>query len=150
MPINVSASSRLPINFTLIVCFVEIFQTKRFSETFDIKNFAMRKFLRWMVEEDSSAFSKVIVALLQSKAGAHKRKKFHSIFAYTDSGILQKAGTQQVRQILRASTAVEVYTAKERRILECFFVVFRLKKLCTAYLNGSSFLQSCFQLKDWG
>lgn len=56
-----------------------------------------------------------------------RRKKtgFTSVFLITDHPSLREAGTEEIRQILRASAAVHKYPAGEMHMCELFFCLFR-------------------------
>lgn len=65
-----------------------------------------------------------------------------SIFAIKDSVLLCKAGTKQICEVLRASTARLVYGASDGPVSEPFFTLSGQKAASPTFLNESTFLQS--------
>lgn len=69
-------------------------------------------------------------------------RKLATTVAATDHRALRKAGTDQVRQLLSASTAVQTYEVSDARVAQWLFALCREKPLSPLFLNKSTFLQS--------
>lgn len=68
--------------------------------------------LRWAVKADLDSLHQNVGVLRTKKQGG-KADIFPSLFTITDPPLLYKAGTEQVRQVLKASTAVQTYADSE-------------------------------------
>lgn len=77
-----------------------------------------------MLEKDSNASSKRILALLQSKADAGKHKSSTACLRSIIPIFSKKRERSKCAKIFHPSNAIEVYTAKDRRILEWFSMFF--------------------------
>lgn len=65
----------------------------------------------------------------------------------TGGSILREAGTEQVRLILRASTAVLTLAASNARVAQWFLVLLRKSVTYPLISNGSTFLQNVLSKK---
>lgn len=94
---------------------------------------------RGFVGEDSGA--------ADSKDELARERKIY--FCTCDHGfpILREADTEQVRQVLRASTVVQMLAASDTRMREYCFRLYREKKLLPSLPNGSTFLENVSKMK---
>lgn len=90
----------LNINLYLLVDFAEIFVTKQRSAKLALSSLNTKTFFGWVAQR-YTAPSRMIVEELEAKIGGRKKKNFVSIVGTTASPLLQKADTEQFRQILR-------------------------------------------------
>lgn len=67
-----------------------------------------------------TALSLNIVEALAAKMREGKKETFVSICAIQDPSLPQKAGTKQVRQLLRALTGVRTFGKSDVRVRKCF------------------------------
>lgn len=68
--------------------------------------------------QGETAPSRKIVEVHGAKVERPEKGNLVLILAITDPPLLQKVGTEQIRQTLRAPTAVHKYTASEVRVRE--------------------------------
>lgn len=72
----------------------------------------MKEFLKWVVRADTASSQK-IVAVLKAKTENRESQKTATLFVATDDPLLEKAGTEQIGQVLKASMAVQKYAADD-------------------------------------
>lgn len=92
-------------NPSVLIGFVEIIATEKLPAKFDLFLLNTKEVLGWG-GQSKTAPSRKMVKMREAKMRERKKGNDFSILATTDSPHLQKAGTEQIRQILRASTAV--------------------------------------------
>lgn len=78
---------------------------------------SLEEFLKWAVKEDIVSLQQV-VAVLKTAIEGRRAQKNRNSFAGTDSPFLREKGTEQVHQILRASTTVQAYAASYARVAQ--------------------------------
>lgn len=108
-------SARRNVDRCLLTGFVKIFQAKELDEKFRTFSLSIKKLLRWAVGAESASLQQVF-GVLRTKMRSQKADSFASVFAVTDSSLLREAETDQIRQVQKASTAVECYAASDRRV----------------------------------
>lgn len=111
------SSARRNIKLTLIVSFVEIFHTQLLGENLSIFSLNMKNFLRFAVRSETAASQK-INDVLKYEAKGLKTENFGSVFGAADAPLLREEGTEQLRQVLRFSTAVQICWVNELRNVE--------------------------------
>lgn len=107
---------------------VSIFQSKEFGKRRNISSLNMEEFLRKVVRADT-AFSQQIVAVLEAKTERRRLQKFATLFAVTENRLFRRAGTEQVRQTLKESLAVQTDAAGDVRLAQWLSTLFRKKHL---------------------
>lgn len=75
----------------------------------------MKELLGWAVKADIASLQKVI-AVLRTKIESGRPQKPGTIFGAMDHRSLHEARTEQVRHILSASTALQMYAASCARV----------------------------------
>lgn len=79
--------------------------------------------------QDETAPSRKTAKALEMRVKRRKKENLVFFFAVTASPLLREAGTEQICQTLRASTAVNMYVASDEGVCEWYFWVFRKKKV---------------------
>lgn len=137
MTTTTSSGGRRKVSRSLLTGLVETFQSKKFVENFLVSSPSMEESLGWVVGANSGS-SQQLVYLLKTKEEGRRSQKFPTIFAATGEPLLRVAGTEQNRQFLVASMAIQTYTASDVRMARSFLPLFREKPLFTLFLNGST------------
>lgn len=83
----------------------------------EISSPSIREFFRWVVNADTTSPQQVAV-VLRKRTKSQKTERSVSISAVTDSLLLLEAPTEQVRQAMRALTAVQAYASSDERVGE--------------------------------
>lgn len=101
----------------------------------------MKGFLRWIEEVDTTT-SQQVVAVLKTRTERQKSLIFASIFADTDDYILE-----QDHQVLRESTAVQIYAASDAGMGQHLSTLFRKQASLPFLLKRRTFFQSILAKK---
>lgn len=74
------------------------------------------------------------------------------MYDIASSPVLRELGTDQVRQVLRASPSVATFAMKYPRVVETFHISFHKKRCATPLINSEGSLYSVLtsQKKPWG
>lgn len=135
----ISSGGRININPPRLILFVDIFATEQIAAKFELPPFNEKMFLGWDVQ-GRTAPSRRIVEVLKAKREERKKENSTSILAIVDLSLLQEACTDQVRQNVRAPTAVLTYAASDVGVREWFFWLFP-KKIVAAFFEQQHVLQ---------
>lgn len=146
MELCASSGGCKSIKFSLLTGFVEIIGTERFAAKSQLSLLNMKKFLNWVVQCKTGP-SRKTVKVLEAKIRGRKRGNLFSIFSITDLPLLREANTEEVRHTIRASIAVYTCAAKDMRVQECIFRLFREKRLSPTLLKDSTFVQNILTKK---
>lgn len=92
--------------------------------------------------ETDIAYSQQVLPVPETKLQSRQAHTSATVFAVTDDFLVREARTQQIRQNLRASTAVQTYVASDAHIAQWFSTLFRKKHRYRIFLNEKTFLQS--------
>lgn len=82
-----------------------------------------------------------VVPVLKARTENRRSQKFAILLAIMDDPLLREASTEQFRQVLKASTVVEIYAAGDARVAQQLFTLYPEKDLSPLFLNRSTFLQ---------
>lgn len=100
----------------MLTAFVKIFHTEKIGENLQISAVNIKEFLRCFVGAEIAS-SQHIVAVLKTSMKSKRAQKFSTIIAATGYLLLRDAGMeQQIRQIRRASKAVQIYAARDAQV----------------------------------
>jgi len=142
------------VNVTYLYSFVDAFRTEEFKQKFNWKKLKAEQFCQWIADTGGSANAPESVRTLF--AISEEKRKRHNERVEADAAknvkkknparklasVVEVLCTQQVRQILRASQAVNAYAEKDPRVLEMFNVLFRDKEAAAKFLVGTMYLPS--------
>lgn len=128
--------------------FVAISQSKESDYNFQISLFNTKGFLRCVVEADNAS-SQQFRAVLKTRTTSETAQKPGILFAATDHLLLREARMRHVRQVLRASTAVQIFAGSDARVPQEVFTLFRIMASFLAFSNKSTLMQS-FLTKEEG
>lgn len=121
-------------------------QRKEFDEKLRIFSFSGMESLKWVVEADSATLQQV-VGVLTTKMESRGVNSFAYFVAITGPSLLCMACMAQVCQVLRSSTALQIYAASDGWEREWFFTLYWQKAVSPMFLNGSKLLQSAVRRK---
>lgn len=105
------------VNSSSLPGVVRVFQTRELDEKSQISSLSMKEFLMWAAEVDTAS-PQQSVAVLKPMMETKRSQKFGTILADTNDPFLRKAGTDQIRQFLRSSIAVETYAVCDDRVAQ--------------------------------
>lgn len=131
---------------SLLFGFVDSFQSKECSEKFQISSPNMKEFLWWFVQADGASLQQG-VSVLKTATEDRRSQKLATFFAATHDPSLGRAGTEQVRQCLWESMAVQTYAAGDEHVVQWFLSLLREKGRSSVFLNGSMLSQGVLTRK---
>lgn len=115
-----SPVGRENFNVSLPIGSVKLFATELFAAKFELFLLFVQKILNSAVRGKMAPSWKK-VEVLEAKMIRRKERNFIPVLGITASSLLQRAGTEQVRQIFQLSTASHTHAAVEMQWRErCF------------------------------
>ena len=148
------------VNRTYLVGFLDAFRSDAFKKKFNYKKFNANNFCQWIVKngqkDDAPDSVKTLFEISDDKRARHNEKIDNDLKKKKDEGdetsdnsdllktkfdsVVDVLATQQVRQLLRASLAVHVYSQTDDRIYQLFIRMFKDHDTSPRYLVGTTFL----------
>lgn len=125
------------INCELLVHFVEASESNAFRAHFKIGRLYVQQFLNWIILSTS------IPAENRKRDESQGVSRFNAVasssvrvFSYFN---LLEIGTEQIRQVLRASLDIVMYVKQNPRVRALHYTLIRTKQIFGALINGASF-----------
>lgn len=106
--------ARRDVSRSVLTELVYIFRKKKFGKKVQISLLNIKGNLRWVLRAEAD-FSQQVVAALKAEAESQRSQKLSTLFAALDDSLPRIAGTEQVRQILTASTTVQPHATGAAR-----------------------------------
>lgn len=94
----------------------------------------MKEFSRWVVNAET-AFLQQVVAVLKMATESQRSETLGTLFAATSDHLLRRPEIEQVRQVSRASTAVQTLAASGARRAQWFYRLFPKKAFFPIFLQ---------------
>ena len=140
-----SSSTHTTKSFTdnALVYYIEILQLEQFKKDFpEIKNVKTKDIFKWIVASDAEV-CKRICNMMRQKNERRRIKTFRSMFRENEPKHLQELGTEQNKQIFKASAALVLYDEKDPRILQAFWSVFDSGSISSLLVGTRYVPQKC-------
>lgn len=115
-----SSGSRRTTQRSPLTGFKKAFAAEQFAAKLDLFLLNMKMFLS-RAAQGKTASSEKAAKEPKPKMGRRKKEHSFSIFAIMDPQLLRNEGTEQVREILRASAELHTYAVSDLRVQEFFF-----------------------------
>lgn len=90
------------------------------------------------------ASSQQVADVLRANMRSREADSSASTIAITVPPVLCDAGTEHIRQVLKASTTGQNYAADDGRVSDWVFTLFSWKEVSATLLNGDTFLAERF------
>lgn len=132
------SDGRMNTSLSVFIDIVKVFATEWLASKFGLFSLDINEFLVWAVQEKNAVLQE-IAEVLQNRMPKPRAKNFVLKLAIRALPFLQKTSTEQARQFLRASAAVDRSAWSDVCLNDSFFWLLRGKLFCRLFLTAERF-----------